>query len=112
MKPQIIEETPLTLVEVSSLLSKLKKRDTELNLRAQKTEGYVNHFAKLKKKEYEEKEKEMHDLNIPRLKPHHVKKIIDVLPKNASQLKMLFQGQVVTISDVNAKKIVEVLAKN
>ena len=42
MKPAIVEEKPLTMYEVSSHLKKIKKRDEELNLRAQKTQEFVN----------------------------------------------------------------------
>lgn len=111
MKPQIIQEEPLTMMEVSNYLKKIKKRDETLNLRSQKTEEYVNHFTRLNKKDYSEKEKQIADLNIPRLKQSNIKKILDMMPDDAAQLKSLFQGQVITISDANAKKIVDILHK-
>lgn len=107
---EVIEETPVTMVQLKEDLKKIKKRDEELNFRANKTEEYLNAFVNLKKTEAKELLKKLHDLNIPRLKEEHMVKMVDLLPKNVEELKTVMSGYTITISADNAKKIVDTVA--
>lgn len=110
-KPTILEETSLNMVIVRKNLEKIRKRDTELNFRAQKTEEYLQQVTKLTNKDHEALLKDLEVLNIPRFKDIHYNKIIDLLPRTPELVKLLFQGQTISISDDNAKKIAGVVEK-
>jgi len=111
-KPTVIEEKPLTMVEMKTLLESIKKRDGELNFRANKTEEYLNHFVTLKEKDIIHLKEKLTSLNIPRLKEQHIVKIIDLLPKNADDAKVVFQSfPTLSVSQQNLKKIADTIAE-
>ncbi len=110
-KPTILEENPIPMYEVKSELSKIKKRDGELNFRGQKTEEYLNVFVKLGPKKGKELVDEINTLGIPRLKEEHIYKIVDIMPKDVEGLKLVLHGYTLSVSKENMKKIVDVLKK-
>ncbi len=110
-KPNVIEETAIPMYELKESLAKIKKRDGELNFRAQKTEEYLNTFVTLGPRKIRELKKEIEELKIPRLKPEHIYKIIDIMPSDVESLKLVLQGFIVSISQDNMKKIVSVIKK-
>ena len=110
-KPVIISETPMSMSQVKAELEVIKKRDDELGFRAQKTEEYLQQVEVLSKKDADELQKKLEGLSIPRLKPEHVLKIVDLLPKSADEVKTMFQGHTVTITAENAKKIADAVAE-
>ena len=103
---ELISETPITMAELREEVKKLKKRDTELNIRATKTEEYLNKFSALDSKKAVELTKKLTDLDIPRLKEVHIIKIVDLLPKTVDDLKLILQGYTLTVSKDNLMKIV------
>src|SRR3989344_3497919 len=75
---ELIEESPMSLVEVKERLAEIKKRDKELDARALKVEEYVHKFANEKKtKDLVDKLKK---LDVSRLKDRNIKKIVDIMP--------------------------------
>lgn len=108
-KPEVIEKRPLNIVEVKETLKKIKKRDEELNFRATRTEEYLNEVVKLKAKDAKELVKKLEELDIPRLKPEFIHKIVDIMPHNDKQLKVVLQGYTLTVSQDNQKKIMGVV---
>jgi DNA-directed RNA polymerase subunit F len=48
---------------------------------------------------------------IERLKDRHKAIIIDMMPKNDDELKMILSNEVVTISDDDKKKIISIVKK-
>ncbi len=111
-KPILIKETPITMSELRQELDKVKKRDGELNFRANKTEDYLNQFATLKQKQTEELKQKIEKLNITRLKPEYVTKIVDLLPKTVEELKVVMQGYPLSVKQEDLKKIVDVINKH
>lgn len=109
MTVEILEKRPMNIPEVKEALAKIKKRDEELNFRATRTEEYVNEVAKLKPKDAKELLKKLEELDIPRLKPEFIHKIVDTLPKNEKHLKVVLQGYTLTVSNDNQKKIMGVV---
>ncbi len=107
-KPIIVEETPLAMVEVRELLTKIKKRDEELNFRANKTYEYLTEFAKLKPKEFEEIKQKLQALDVPRVKEQHILKLIDLLPKTVEEARTILGSYNLTVSAENLKKIIEI----
>ena len=106
---KILSEKAIDISELKRELEKIKKRDKELNFRATKTEEYLQHFAVLKNSE--ELFKRIEGLKIPRLKEQHIAKIIDVLPKNAEDLKSVLKAYPITVNSDNLKKIGDTVNK-
>ena len=111
MNPKIQEQIPISIYDLKKEISSIKKRDKELGIRAGKTEEYLNQFIVLSQKDANALEKELHDLNVPRLKDYHIKKILDILPASAEELKIVLQGYTLTVSKDNMQKIVSVIKK-
>jgi len=105
----ILNETPVSMAELKEELEKIKKRDKELNFRANRTEEYLQHLdiPKNSKELYGALDK----LKIPRLKDLYIKKLIDLMPTSVEEVKVIMQGYAVTISAENVKKIVDVINK-
>lgn len=110
MNPKIISEEPTNMATVKAELEKIKKRDTELTFRANKTEDYLNQNCVIKKKDADELYKKLEDLGIPRIKEMHIHKIIDILPGSQEELKSLLTAYTISLSGENLKKIVLVVA--
>lgn len=106
-KPEILNEEPVTMVEIKEELRKIKKRDTDLNFRSNKTDEYIKQFVHLSSKDAVELEKKLVGLEIPRLKDVHIKKIIDLMPKTQEELKGILSAYTVTVNNDNLKKITE-----
>lgn len=106
---EVLEKRPMNIPLVKEALKKIKKRDEELSFRANRTEEYVNEASKLKAKDAKELVKKLEELELPRLKPEHIHKIVDVLPLNEKHLAVILQGYTVTVSKENQKKIMAVL---
>ncbi len=109
MKHEVLESTPVNLYEVKEELEKIKKRDKELNFRAQKALEYVNQVAKLGKEKADELNKKIEGLKIPRLREPQIQKIIDILPNTEEEVKVVLQGFNVTITKENCKKIGDIV---
>ena len=109
VKPEIIEETPINIIEVQAELAKIKKRDGELTYRGQKTEEFLQQFAQLKQKDAQALYEKLTGLKVSRLRDLHINKIIDILPKSVEELKVVLQGYSITIKDDALKKIVAVI---
>lgn len=104
---QIVSETPINSYQLRKELEKIRKRDKDLNFRANRTEEYLNHVATLKSAD--ELFEKILKLNIPRLKEQHVHKIIDISPTTINELKAVLQGYTVTLNNESMKKIVDVI---
>jgi len=108
MNPQLIEEQALTMSEVKEHLGKIKERDGELNFRANKTEENLNAVVTISASKAKQLKKKLEELEIPRFKDFHVCKLVDTLPKNLDELKVILQGYTITVTNDNLKRIVEV----
>lgn len=98
----------MTMALAKEELEKIKERDGELTYRAGKTHEYLLGF-KLDAKKSEELVKKIEELNIPRLKPEHVVKLVDLMPTTIEELKVILQGTTVTVSNDNLQKIAGIL---
>ena len=107
---KVISETPMNLAEVRAELVKIKKRDTELNFRAGKCEDYLNNVCPLSSADADKLKSALEKLDISRLKPEHIAKIIDILPATIEDVKIVFQGYTISVSQEGMKKIAEAVA--
>ena len=106
---EIIQEKPITLVNLRSKLDKVGKKEDELNFRAVKVQEYLKKFAKFDVKKSEEMYKKIEELEIPRLKDRQIVKIIDLMPEDIEDLKTIFSGEITTITPENLEKIMSVV---
>lgn len=108
---KVINETPISSVELKEKLEAIKKRDKEIGNKATKTIEYLNTFVILKPKDAEEIKKKIVSLNISRLRDKHIAKVIDMMPQDIESLKLLFAGENLTIKQEDLNKILEVIQK-
>ena len=104
---QIISEVPINSYQLRKELESIKKRDSELNFRANRTEDYLNEITILKNAE--ELFDKIVSLNIPRLREQHIHKIIDITPTTLNELKVVLQGYTLTLSNESMKKIIDTI---
>ena len=102
---QIVSEAPIDIYHLKKELDKIRKRDNELNFRANRTEDYLQQVLTLKNTD--ELLDKIMKLNIPRLKEQHVHKIIDIAPTTMNELKVILQSYTITVSNDAMKKIVD-----
>jgi DNA-directed RNA polymerase subunit F len=103
--PNVTSETPITMAELKDELEKIKKRDNALNFRAEKTEEYLQAFGNIGDKEAKEIYKKIEALEIPRMRPEHIVKLIDILPATPEEVKLVLQGYTITVTKENLKRI-------
>lgn len=107
-KPVVISESPISMVEVKEEIKRIKKRDAEPSFRATKVDEYLSSFVTLSSKDEKELIEKIEKLSIPRLKEEHIKKMVDLMPVNLEQVKVILQGYVITVSQENMKKLAAV----
>lgn len=95
----IKETTPLSLAEASEFLG---KRDPELIT-------FINGFTKLDVKKAKEFRKGIESLNLLKVSPKHISKIIDILPKTKEDLNKIFTD--VGLDEDETKKILDEVKK-
>ncbi len=105
VKPELLEEVSITIVEAKAELDKVQARDTELNFRAGKCMEYFNDFGTLSVDQVLELKKKIQGAGISRLKEEHINKIIDMLPKTADEVKVIFQGNNLSLSKKDLTEI-------
>ena len=105
---EIVEQRPLSLIEVKESLSLHKEKFKELNFRSQKVEGYVQDFAEVDKDKAIELEKKLSEA-VQKLKERHIKKIIDVMPADLNQVKTIFTGEAINLKQEELKQIVDIV---
>jgi DNA-directed RNA polymerase subunit F len=110
MATKILSETPISMTDLKEELQKIKKRDGELNFRANKTEEYLGLFVTLTPEQAKELKEKLAGLNIPRLKEEHILKIIDIMPSTIEELKSVLSGYTITVNNDNMKKIYDVVS--
>ncbi len=106
---RVLEERPLTLAEVKELLRKLEERDKELDVRANKVKQYLNNLDILPYDKAIQLRKELEELKLPRVRTYHIVKIVDLLPEDNDDLRVIFYGEV-TDKEI-FDKILEIVKK-
>ena len=106
---KIIEERPISMIELKGKIAEIKKRDKELNFRSNKVQEYLNTFVSLTEKNADDMKKKLEALSISRLKDRHIVKILDTMPEDLDGLKALFAGENITIKQEDLGKIFEVI---
>ena len=109
MQPIVISESPITISELKEGIDKIKKRDSEPSFRVTRTDEYLQAFSSLSNKQAAELVEKINKLNVPRLKDVHVCKIVDLMPTDPNDLKMILQSYTLTVSNDNIKKVADLI---
>jgi len=105
---KIISETPIGVYELKKELERIKKRDSEFSYRSVKVEDYLNHIIPTElAKKAESIFQEITKQNIPRVRDIQIKKLIDLNPKTAKEVKAILQSYNITLTNEQVQKIVE-----
>ena len=108
-KPEIIEIVPITSSELKEELKRIKKRDTELNFRSNKTSEYLENFKLIKHSDVAKLTEKLQSLNVSRLRDEQIVKIIDLMPTSVEDLKVILSGYNISLPNDVSEKIVAVV---
>jgi DNA-directed RNA polymerase subunit F len=97
----IKEETPITLAEVYDLVKN--------NERTEDMKNFLSNFKPLQLKKATELKKELQDLNLIKLKDSHIVKIVDFLPKDATELNKILTD--VSLDEAELNQVLDVVKK-
>lgn len=106
---EIIQETPVTAIELKEQLESVRKKQPELGFRAVKTEEYLKTFAQHDAKKVKELREQIKKLELMGLKDRYIAKILDIMPPDLDTLKSILQGETIASRTEDLKKILELL---
>lgn len=102
---QFLEEQPVSLSEVKEVLTK-RAKDGEPTYEQNKTMEYVKEFAKMTPVKSREAAQKLVGLGIDN---RQAVKIVDILPKDADDMKLLFAKEHYTLPPNKVEEVLEVL---
>ena len=108
MDVDIIEQKPISMVELKGKLDSIKKKNKELNFRAEKVYAYLEETTSEKKKDSQELAKKISNLGIQKLRDRQIVKILDVQPEDQDSLKAIFVGET-SLKQEELKQILEAI---
>lgn len=107
---EILSQEAVSQSEVSEVIKKIAK-DRELTYREEKVNDFLKKSTVLKKKDFETAKKELEELQIPRIEDSHIIKVLDLMPKNGTELRSIISHGGMVLVDENITKILDVLKK-
>ena len=102
------ETRPVTLAEVEKILEHRQGTSGEFGFEQQTTLDYARKFAHLKLSDATEMQKELEELEV---KPEIAVKVVDILPKNKSQLMLILTKDKADFSEKKVASIEEIIAR-
>lgn len=100
---------PRCIAAVGAELSKLKK--AEKGPIQQKVYDFTRKFSRLSVLQAEKLIKELEDLEIPRMTKEHIISIVDILPRNDAELKIILAASKTMLKPEDIEKILGVVKK-
>ena len=100
----IKEKKSLSMSEAKGIVGKVKETDKIISLR-----GFIKKFSKLDDKKAKELREELESLNLLKIKPADISKIIDTLPEDFVELNKIFTE--VTLDTDETNKILQTIKK-
>ena len=96
---------------LADMLKGIEKKQKELSPIQQRVKDHSIKFSKLNKAEELKLAQDIAGLGIPRLDDEYIALIVDLLPKNINELRMIFAGSKVNLAPESFDKIMDVLKK-
>lgn len=107
---KIISAEEISNSEVLDIINK-KSKIQELTYREERTLEHLKKINKISKENFEKAKQELIALDISRLGLKHIIKILDIMPKNGTELRAIVSNSGVLLVDDSVNKILEVLSK-
>ncbi len=104
---KVLNERSLSISEVRDILNNKDKK--ELSARGVKTLSYIDGIIQCKDKKAVEMTEKLSKLDITRLKERHIKKIVDIMPKDLDTLRTIFSGENITLKQEDLQKILDTI---
>lgn len=104
----VTDEKILTWAEAKKILE-LKEKDKELGYEQKNALDHLRKFSKLTEKKAKEIMDELE--KIPKLKERQKNTIVNMMPKDQDDLRVLFANEVITLSEDEKKKILSIVKK-
>jgi DNA-directed RNA polymerase subunit F len=105
---EIKGEKFVSWAEVKKTLEK-KAKDKELGYEQKNALEHLRKFSKLTEKAMNEMVGELK--KIEKLRERHIVSIVNMLPQDPDELRLLFANEIVTVSDEDKKKILSIVKK-
>jgi len=98
-----------TSYEAKKILKK-REKETELNYEQKNAFDHLNKFCKIPEKDIAE----MMELlgKIEKLQEKHIVSIIEMLPRDKDDLRLLFANERIVLSEEDSKKITDIVKKH
>lgn len=103
-----ISETFVPLARVKDILDKVEDKTYEQKV----TYDYAKKFAKLDTKKAEALIKKLSELKMRKLKDKQIVKIVDLLPKDMEDLKVILAKSQMPLKEDELQKILEIVKKH
>jgi DNA-directed RNA polymerase subunit F len=99
---------PVSMAEVKKILSEMKEKAEEKE-KNKELQAYLKKFTKLSKEEAEKLKKDLTELGLLKLKKEHIIKIIDMMPRDASDVRKIFTD--IMLDENEISQILETVKK-
>ena len=106
---EILSKVEVSGSEVLDSINTQEKDAEELTYREEKVQEYLKKNIKLSLDDFKKVKEEIEKLEIPRLEEMHIIKIIDLMPRNGTELRSVVSNSGVILVDENSAKILDVL---
>ncbi len=106
---EVISEIIVTTPDVRRILEELEKKE-ELEYEQRITLDYSRNFALVSSTDAKKMADELIK-NVERLKDTHIASIINILPRNADEIRLLFAKERYKLEDKEINSILDVVAK-
>ena len=94
---------PLSMAESLEYVKKTETGDSDVV-------GFAKKFTKMKTETAKDIRKKIEELNLLKVKPEHISKIIDIMPEDAGDLNKVFID--VSLDEDETKKILEIIKEH
>lgn len=105
---KLLNQKPLPLAEVESIIQK-RKKDGELSYEQNLTLEYCKKFSKLNSKEAKQLLNEL--VKLEKVNEKYAIVLADIMPVNADEVQMIFAKEHYVLSDEEKQSILEILNK-
>jgi DNA-directed RNA polymerase subunit F len=105
---KVESEKTITWAEVRKVLEK-KEKEKELSYEQKNALDHLRKFSKISEKSAGEMAEELS--KIERLKEKHITSIINHMPQELEDMRVLFANEVVNLSDEDKKKVISIVKK-
>ncbi len=105
---KVIESKPVSMAEAKEIMLK-REKEGDLSYEQKLALSHLKKFTKLKKSDTEKLKQEIS--SVIHMSPERLIQIVNVLPTNADEVRMIFAGERFSIKEDEINKIIEIVKK-